>query len=241
MTILFISDLHLTKKKPQLTCLFKKFLNEQAIHAESLYILGDFFDAWIGDDDDCEYYLSIIDALKQLSDTGVPIYFMVGNRDFLVGKRFCRMTGCQLLKDPVVIDLYGIKTLLKHGDDLCLDDKSYLLYRKIVRNLWVKMFYLALPLKRRRNIAAKIRNKSQQKEHQTVQQILDIPEEAVTKVMATYGVNQFIHGHTHRPSIHYFQWTAHPKVHIVLSDWGESGNVLVCEPGGQFRLDYFKA
>lgn len=239
MSILFISDLHLSKEKPQLTYLFKKFLDEQAIHAESLYILGDFFDAWIGDDDNCPCYIDIIKKLKSLSDTGVPIYFMVGNRDFLVGRRFCQMSGCQLLKDPTIIDLYGTRTLLKHGDDLCLNDKTYLLYRKIVRNPWGQRAYLALSLKRRRIIAGKIRSKSQQKPGKKNKEISDIPKDAIIKVMEKYRTNQFIHGHTHRPSIHYFHWTPSPKRHIVLGDWGKNGNVLVCKPGEQFYLNYF--
>lgn len=239
MTTLLISDLHLSKDNPQLTSKFKTFLKQQATQVEALYILGDFFDAYIGDDHNDKHDQSVIQALRQLRATGVPIYFMVGNRDFLIGKRFAQLSDCQLIPDPSIINLYGINTLLKHGDDLCLNDKSHLLFRRISRHPIIKKLFLSLPLTLRRVIVTRIRTISKGRGFKRRQDPSNIPPQAIIKVMETYKIRQFIHGHTHRPMIHVFNFTHRPNVHIVLSDWDPRGNVLCCEPNGIFRLIYF--
>lgn len=240
MTTLFISDLHLSKDNPQLTHKFLTFLKQQATQAEALYILGDFFDVWIGDDDNTKYHQSIIGALKQIQTHGVPIYFMVGNRDFLIGERFAQLSGCQLIPDPSIINLYGIDTLLKHGDDLCINDKSHLLFRRITRNPTIKKLFLIFPLAWRCSIAKKVRTISRQKGSKKKQEISDIPPQEIIKTMGKYKINHFIHGHTHRPMIHIFDLTHQPKVHFVLSDWDNNmGNALSCDPNGIFRMIYF--
>ncbi|MEE9452657.1 MAG: UDP-2,3-diacylglucosamine diphosphatase [Gammaproteobacteria bacterium] len=239
MSTLFISDLHLSPQRPHLSQLFFKFLQQQAPQADTLYILGDFFNIWIGDDDTSAFHRSISEPLKALAATGVTIYIMVGNHDFLLGKKFCQASGCTLLPDPAIIDLYGHKTLLKHGDDLCVEDKRYLRYRKIARSWLIRNFYLTLPIRLRRSMANKIRSisKNNKKVHQ--QGISDIPREMIPITLAKHQVQQFIHGHTHRPAIHYLFNSSQPQRHIVLSDWGKTGNFCMAEPNGEMRLAYF--
>lgn len=239
MSTLFISDLHLSPDKPHLTALFFKFIKQQATQARALYILGDFFDTWIGDDDRSTHHLTIINALKSLVCKGIPVYFMVGNRDFLIGRRFCQESACTLLSDPSVIDLYGTKTLLKHGDDLCVHDKSNLLFRKIARSYPIKKIYLALPITWRQALAKKMRSISQKKGANTAKEISDIPADIIALTIKKYGVQQFIHGHTHRPSIHTLCTDEHYKRHIVLSDWDQTGNYCIVKPNGELRLIYF--
>jgi UDP-2,3-diacylglucosamine hydrolase len=157
MKILFISDLHLEESSPKQTQLFLSFLKSATREANSLYILGDFFEVWIGDDDLSPFHKTIIDALKQATSQGLTIYFMHGNRDFLLGKKFFKMTGCHLLPDETVIDLFGQPTLLMHGDTLCTLDVNYLKFRKKVRKWWVQKLFLMKSLKKRQGIAAKMR------------------------------------------------------------------------------------
>ncbi|MBS0358406.1 MAG: UDP-2,3-diacylglucosamine diphosphatase [Proteobacteria bacterium] len=242
MTTLIISDLHLSPAHPELVKLFLSFMETQAVNAERLYILGDLFEHWIGDDDENTTINIVIDALRRLTLSGIPVYFMHGNRDFLIGKNFLKKTGCELLSDPTVIDLYGKKTLLTHGDAFCINDTAYLIFRKIIRNTFIKSIYLALPLWLRRIIAKIIRATSPrniEKKPNNQSERYDIPQSEMNRLATNYSVDQIIHGHTHRPSIHHFLLDGHWVNHIVLSDWHKEGNVLICDPHGETRLVYF--
>lgn len=227
MTTLFISDLHLDGSRPQITELFLKFLQEEAAKASCLYILGDFFEVWIGDDDDDPHHARVMAGLKALTAAGVPVYFMHGNRDFLIGKRLAERTGVQLLTDPKVVDLGGSPTLLMHGDTLCTDDRQYQRARRFLRNGLVQGIYLALPLSLRRRIAAYARAKSKSDTAVKAPYIMDVNQRSVESVMAQHGVRRLIHGHTHRPAVHRFK-SADGKAmeRIVLGDWYDQSSIL---------------
>lgn len=239
MTSLFISDLHLTPKHPEITAIFLKFLQTQAKQAENLYILGDFFEAWVGDDDDDEFNVSIVKALKQLSDEGVKIYFMHGNRDFLVGKQFAKATGCELLPDPCVIELYGEKILLMHGDLLCTLDKNYQKARRIFHNKLVQKAFLLSPLWLRKKIARKIRNRLERRPNITDTTIFDVTPEEIPKIMNQHKIKTLIHGHTHEPGIHILFKKELSLTRYTLSDWEKQGNMLVIQPNTKKQLMYF--
>ncbi|MDX1705843.1 UDP-2,3-diacylglucosamine diphosphatase [Pseudidiomarina sp.] len=229
MTSWFISDLHLSPARPDITRLFLEFLQEQAVHADALYILGDLFDAWIGDDDTSDFAAALQGALRQVTQQGVPVYFIAGNRDFLVGPRFARMTGVRLLNEPAVIDLYGTPTLLLHGDSLCTADRSYQRFRRIIRQPWLVKILLALPLSMRMRIANKLRASSATQQPLSAEQlaIMDVTDTAVIDLFVRYDVGQMIHGHTHRPAIHEHQLPdGNTAERIVLGDWYEQGSLL---------------
>lgn len=239
MKTLFISDLHLEAQCPELTRLFLDFLAHHATQAEALYILGDWFAAWIGDDDRTELSEHISIALQKIAQQGIAIYFMPGNRDFLLGEQYLKTVGACLLTDPTVINLYGTPTLLMHGDTLCTDDKNYQRFRKIVRSPWLQKIFLALPLSVRRFIASHLRKKSRQTQAYVASEISDAKQEEIERVMKLYHVNLLIHGHTHRPAIHSFELNGVTMQRIVLSDWGKMGNMLVCEGNNKRNLEYF--
>ncbi|KFZ31457.1 UDP-2,3-diacylglucosamine hydrolase [Pseudidiomarina salinarum] len=229
MTSWFISDLHLSPARPDITRLFFAFLQEQAVHADALYILGDLFDAWIGDDDTSDFAAALQGALRQLTQTGVPVFFIAGNRDFLIGARFARATGVRLLTEPAVIDLYGTRTLLLHGDSLCTADRSYQRFRRIIRQPWLTRLLLALPLRARMRIANKLRASSATQQPLSAEQlaIMDVTEQAVIDTFVQYDVRHMIHGHTHRPAIHEHQLPdGSTAERIVLGDWYEQGSFL---------------
>lgn len=239
MTTLFISDLHLDSQHPELTQLFIGFLQTQARHAQTLYILGDFFEVWIGDDEASPLQVYIADQLRQLTEHGVQIFIMHGNRDFLLGQQFAQAAGCQLIPDPCVINLYGVSTLLMHGDSLCIADKKYKLFRGLVRQAWLQKLFLALPIKLREKIAQRMRQASSSHTRDLDAYVMDSDITAIIKAMQQYKVKLLIHGHTHRPSLHLFQ-TETWLEQIVLSDWHTNqGNVLVCHPDGRRILQYF--
>lgn len=223
----FIADLHLSENRPDLTALFVDFMQIQAKDAEKLYILGDLFDFWIGDDEQSP----LIDLVKQqictLTQKGVACYFIRGNRDFLIGKKFAQSCGLTLLPDYQVIDLYGTPTLLCHGDTLCTDDEAYQRYRTKVHQKWRQWLFLHLPLKVRLKIAEKIRAKSKQDKQYKPHQIMDVNEEFVLKIMRQFNVSQLIHGHTHRQNQH--KIPPHFE-RIVLGDWGKKSSVLEVMP-----------
>lgn len=239
MVTLFISDLHLDPSRPKMTRLFLDFLDHQAIHAEALYILGDFFETWIGDDDRSEFNEQIANALRKVTAAGVPVYIMHGNRDFLLGPEFMRRTGCQWLPDPTVIDLYGQPTLLMHGDTLCIDDHAYLRLRKKVRNRIHQKIYLHLPLSIRKAIARFLRNLSYRQAAKNNFNFIDANLDEIKCLMMTHQADLLIHGHTHRPSIHYFKIKEKELRRVVLSDWDTAGNVFVYSQDGQCRLINF--
>jgi len=223
---LFIADLHLEPEEPARTELFVRFIKEQASQAEALYILGDFFEVWIGDDYETTFNQRIKSALKVLSSQGTQLFFMPGNRDFLIGDRFARQTGCQLLPDPSLITLYGKTLLLTHGDSLCTQDKQHMRLRKLTQKSSLKKLFLLLPIKLREIIARKIRQASQHHTQQTPAQIMDVDPEAVSKMLSKQKVIALIHGHTHKPNIHPSNSKQKAK-RIVLGAWHNEGNVLV--------------
>jgi UDP-2,3-diacylglucosamine hydrolase len=234
---LFISDLHLDPSRPHITALFLDFLRGEARQAQALYILGDLFEAWVGDDADDALAAEVRAALRELTDAGVPVWVMRGNRDFLIGADFARDTGARLLADPAVLLLDGEPTLLMHGDQLCTDDEAYQAFRRQVREpAWIEAV-LAQPLAARRAFADKARAASG--EHQSalraegaLEAITDVNAEAVAATMARFGVRRLIHGHTHRPAVHALEAAGRPARRIVLGDWYEQGSVLRVDADG---------
>lgn len=231
MTTLFISDLHLDAVRPQITQLFLEFLGTQARRAQALYILGDFFEAWIGDDDPDPHHAEVIAAVHALTSAGVPVYFMHGNRDFLIGVGFMRKTGCTLLSEPARVELYGTPTLLMHGDTLCTGDLEYQKFRRQVRDpAWQKAF-LAKPLAERLAFAKQARAQSQIQTAAKPDYLMDVNQQEVEKVMREHQVTRLIHGHTHRPAVHRFGAHARDLTRIVLGDWYEQSSVLTVDHG----------
>jgi UDP-2,3-diacylglucosamine hydrolase len=235
MATLFISDLHLDAEHPEISRQFLSFLEGPAMEAEALYILGDLFEVWIGDDDPEPEKRRIVAGLRALTDRGVPCYVMHGNRDFLLGERFFRETGCRLLEDPAIIELHGARVLTMHGDALCTDDHSYQNLRAMVRDQgWQKMF-LALSPDQRRMLADQARAGSKEHIAQAMSSIMDVNPGAVQAAMRGAGVALLLHGHTHRPDVHRFELDGKPVARIVLGDWHEQGSVLVWDDDG-FQL-----
>ena len=223
----FIADLHLSENRPHLLALFRQFMQEQAPEAEKLYILGDLFDFWIGDDEQSNLISEVQQLIRHLTEQGVPCYFQHGNRDFLIGKKFANACGLTLLPTYQVIDLYGTPTLLCHGDTLCVDDVKYQHYRKKVHQKWRQWLFLHLPLKVRLKIAEKIRAKSRQDKQLKSTEIMDVNADFVQQIFAQFHVTQMIHGHTHRQKHHEIP----PHFHrIVLGDWGETSSLLEVTP-----------
>lgn len=239
MTTFFISDLHLDESRPAITELFLHFLTEQASQAQALYILGDLFEAWIGDDEQTPLHLQISAALQQLTQKDVPVYYIHGNRDFLIGEQFLQASGCQLLTDPTVIDLYGNPTLLTHGDILCTSDSRYQRYRRFVQHPLSKKIFLALPLSIRQKIANYLRNKSKQYTTTAAEHIMDVTPATVIATMQQYQVKQLIHGHTHRPAIHTLHLNNQTAKRYVLGAWEESGNTLIANHNTPPKLNNF--
>lgn len=227
----FISDLHLAADQPHITQIFLKFLTQQARDAEAVYILGDLFEVWIGDDEQNELNDTIKTTLKKLTEAGVHVYIMHGNRDFLLGKQFLQQTGCQFLPDPSVIDLYGVPTLLMHGDSLCIEDTMHQRFRYFSRLPFVRYLFTRLPLSLRYKLAMTIRNKSKHRMRSLADNILDVTPAAVKKYMQVNRVKQLIHGHTHRPAIHDLEINGEAAKRIVLGAWHERGSVLICVEG----------
>ena len=230
--ILLISDLHLEQERPDISRAFLHFLQTRATQAEALYILGDFFEVWIGDDAITPFQRSIAQALRQLSERGTRIYLMHGNRDFLLGKAFCREAGCTLLPDPSVIELNGERVLLMHGDSLCTQDIGYMKLRRWLRNP-ISLFILRnLPLSTRQKLARKLRNESRTQTRMKASEIVDVTPDEVPRIMAEHGVRTLIHGHTHRPATHQLQVNGHAAQRIVLGDWDKQGWALQIDSQG---------
>jgi UDP-2,3-diacylglucosamine hydrolase len=232
MATLFISDLHLDARRPAIVSLFLEFLERQALEAEALYILGDLFEVWIGDDDDAELGRTVAQALQTLGEQGVPVYLLHGNRDFLIGQRFAAASGVRLLPEALVIDLYGTPTLLMHGDTLCTDDVKYLAFRAQVRSAQWQTQMLARSLAERRLLGRQLREESRQATADKPPEITDVNPQAVQEAMRAHGVYQLIHGHTHRPDIHALVIDKQPACRMVLGDWYAQGSVLVCNAEG---------
>ncbi|MCJ1885989.1 UDP-2,3-diacylglucosamine diphosphatase [Pseudomonas sp. LA21] len=232
MSVLFISDLHLEAERPDITRAFLHFLATRARSAESLYILGDFFEAWIGDDGMDEFQHSIARALRELSGSGTRIYLMHGNRDFMIGKAFCREAGCTLLRDPSLIDLGGEKVLLMHGDSLCTLDAAYMKLRRWLRNPLTLFILRNLPLATRHKLARKLRKESRAQTSMKASEIVDVTPAEVEKIMRDKGVRILIHGHTHRPAVHELELDGRPARRIVLGDWDRQGWALEADEQG---------
>lgn len=236
MATLFVSDLHLEPARPAITALFLEFLQGRARRAEALYILGDLFEAWVGDDDDAELGQVIADALRALSDSGVPLFFIHGNRDFLLGPRFAAASGMQLLPETTVIELAGEPILLMHGDTLCTDDTEYQKFRARVRAPAWRAQTLALPLAQRRVLASQLRETSRQATQGKAAEITDVNPAAVDAALCAHGVRHLIHGHTHRPGLHEWTLDGRPARRTVLGDWFAQGSVLRHDADG-WRLE----
>ncbi len=226
MKTLFVSDLHLDAASPEIARQFRAFLAGEARSAAALYILGDLFEAWLGDDDPDPSARSIVAALRALVDAGVPCFVMHGNRDFLIGERFCRETGATLLEDGTVVEVHGERVLLMHGDALCTDDVSYQRLRRIVRNPVVRWIFRHMTLEQRRALARKMRAGSREHVGMTAPEIMDVNAAAVAQAFRAAGVRTLIHGHTHRPAVHEFEVDGAPSRRIVLGDWYSQGSVL---------------
>ncbi|MGC8097522.1 UDP-2,3-diacylglucosamine diphosphatase [Metapseudomonas otitidis] len=239
--ILLISDLHLEEERPDITRAFLRFLDTRARQAEALYILGDFFEAWIGDDAMTPYQHAIARALRQVADGGTRLFLMHGNRDFLVGERFCREAGCTLLDDPAQAELAGHPVLLMHGDSLCTRDEAYMRLRRILRHPLTLFILRNLPLRVRHRLARKLRSESRAQTRQKAYDIVDVTPEEVTRVMIDAKVPTLIHGHTHRPAVHTLEIGGQPAQRIVLGDWDRQGWALEVDADGfrqaPFALD----
>lgn len=224
----FISDLHLSADRQDISdCLFR-FLKKEALNADALYILGDLFEVWIGDDDINPFSESIAQALKILS-ANVPIYFIHGNRDFAIRQTFADKAGMHILPEQYVIDLYGRKALLMHGDELCTRDIEYQKFRKKSRGWWWPRLMLMLPLKMRQKIAKSGRETSKNNQTKLTAEIMDVTQHEVELAMQRNGVDLLIHGHTHRPAIHNFTLANQLMQRIVLGDWYDQGSILIAD------------
>lgn len=225
----FIADLHLTADRPDISeCLFR-FLKEDARGADALYVLGDLFEVWIGDDNVTPFNDAVAKAFYHLSQS-VPIYFIHGNRDFAIRQKWATKAGMTILNEQTVIDLYGQATLITHGDELCTRDVAYQKFRKKSRSWWWPRLMLAMPLWFRRRVAENGRRESRETQKHLHQEIMDVTPSEVTAVMEQYHVQRLIHGHTHRPAIHTFTANNLPAQRIVLGDWYEQGSVLKVTP-----------
>ena len=229
---LFISDLHLDPERPTVTKLFLELLGTRATDADALYILGDLFEAWVGDDDASPMNQAVCAGLKKCVTSGTPVFVMHGNRDFLLAAEFADASGATLLEDPARIDLYGTPTLLMHGDLLCTDDKEYMAFRAMVRDPQWQQQLLSKSLQERQLIARDMRNKSREQTGGKPESIMDVNQEAVVEIMTGHRVQRLIHGHTHRPAIHDLLISGQPAQRIVLGDWYEQGSLLICTPAG---------
>lgn len=238
MNALFISDLHLDAERPDIARAFLRFLSTRAVLADALYILGDFFEAWIGDDGMDEFQQGIAKALHHVSAGGTRVFLMHGNRDFLIGEDFCRLAGCELLAEGSTITLNGKPVLLLHGDSLCTRDERYQQLRKRLRNPATLWLLQHLPLGVRRSLAQKLRTASKAQTRSKPADIIDVTPEAVVQLMAERDVRTMIHGHTHRPARHDLMVDGHAAERFVLGDWDTLGWVLAVDSSG-YRLESF--
>lgn len=232
MATLFISDLHLSAARPQMVGAFFTFLDQQANRAEALFILGDLFDQWLGDDDETDPHTAVVTALARLTASGTTVGLLHGNHDFLLGERFAARTGCELLPDPTVIEVESSAVLIMHGDTLCTDDVAYQALRAQVRDPTNQSRFLALPLERRAAEADSLRAASQQQARFKPQTIMDANPNAVERAMREHGVLHLIHGHTHRPAIHSLHIDGQRATRIVLGDWYHQPHVLIWDSNG---------
>jgi len=231
---IFISDLHLCASRPHITSAFLQFLSSDAKSAKALYILGDLFEYWAGDDDvEDDFNKQIIQGFKQLASSGIFIYLMHGNRDFLITDDFCKAAHIHLINDPTLIDLYGNTALLSHGDALCTDDVTYQQFRTQVRNKQWQSEFLSQPLQARKSQIEAIRLRSEQEKSNKSAAIMDVNPDAVSQLLKEYKhPSLLIHGHTHRPNQHQLLVEGKTTTRWVLGDWYEQGSYLICDASG---------
>lgn len=236
---LFISDLHLTPERPLPVRLFERFIKEIAPGAQALYILGDFFEAWVGDDAlDQPFNLAICETLKSLASSGVEVFFMSGNRDFLAGSKFATAANLTLLADPAEVALHGTPTLLAHGDQFCTDDADYQAFRRLVRDPEWQRQFLAQPLPQRLALANSLRERSEHAKAGKKPQIMDVNPASVEAMLKSHALKRIIHGHTHRPARHELQVDGRICERWVLPDWYETGGYLTCDAAGCRLSDF---
>ena len=231
MHTLFISDLHLDDRRPETTALLQKFLVDEAIDADALYILGDLFEFWLGDDVPSNSAVEVAGALSLLAASGVPCYFMHGNRDFLLQEAYAKLAGMELLPEEYVVDLYGERVLLMHGDSLCTDDLAYQQLRKLVRNRAWQEDTLSKTPQERLQMALQLRDASAEHKGNEAMSIMDVNQAAVGSAFERHDVLRMIHGHTHRPATHDLVVRGKSAQRIVLGDWYTQGSVLKVKPG----------
>jgi UDP-2,3-diacylglucosamine hydrolase len=236
--ILLISDLHLEEERPDITRAFLHFLQTRAPRAEALYILGDFFEAWIGDDAMTPFQHSIAQALRKLADSGTRIFLMHGNRDFMIGRAFCREAGCTLLPDPSLVRMNGQPVLLMHGDSLCTQDQAYMRLRRWLRNPLSLFILRHLPLSTRHKLARKLRKESRMQTRQKAAEITDVTPGEIPRILRQYGVRTLIHGHTHRPASHELELDGRSARRIVLGDWDRQGWALQVDEQGFLQAPF---
>jgi len=230
---LFISDLHLCPTRPAIVRLFGDFLTHQARQADALYILGDLFEYWAGDDSgDDAFNAAVCAALKDLADSGTALSFIAGNRDFLADAGFAEASGARMLAEPTLTDIAGSPTLLMHGDTLCSDDAAYQDFRHEVRSTAWRSRFLAQPLAERKAQIEALRRKSEQEKQIKSAAIMDVNAGAVAAALRSHGYPRLIHGHTHRPAHHSHAVDGHLCERWVLGDWYENGNYLHCDENG---------
>ncbi len=236
---LFISDLHLAPERPDIIRLFVDFMKQQASQAESLYILGDLVEYWLGDDDRAEGLGEVFDCMKQHADNGLKIYLMHGNRDFLMGEQLAERAGCSLIHEPYIAHFDDTPVLLLHGDILCTDDVRYQELRKMLRNPAWQQDFLSKPLAERELMAQALRKQSQEETQSKASDIMDVNTQAVEDAFRQHNVSLMIHGHTHRPAIHQLEVDGQPAQRIVLGDWYSQGSVLEFNSPQDFKLHSF--
>lgn len=217
--ILFISDLHLEAQRTDISQAFYHFLEQQAAQASALFILGDFFNVWLGDDEQSDLSQAVAARLRTLSDQGLSIYLMHGNRDFLLGERYAEQCGATLIHEPCLLQAFGEKYLLMHGDVLCTKDHEYMAFRELVRQAQWQEEFLARSIDERRAFAQQARAQSKAMNSNKAEDIMDVTEDAVTQCMQEHDVRYLIHGHTHRPAVHEFALDGEKAQRLVLGDW----------------------
>jgi UDP-2,3-diacylglucosamine hydrolase len=233
MPTLFISDLHLEDKRPAMTAVMLEFLRTAARKADALYILGDLFEYWIGDDVLSTTATDVATAISALRNSRVPCYFMHGNRDFLIGQAWAAEAGLEILPEEIVVDLYGQATLLLHGDSLCTDDAGYQAFRRQVRDPAWQSGFLSTSVDQRQQVAQNARAASEKHTGNASMEIMDVNQQAVIDAMRRHGVQRMIHGHTHRPAFHELEVDGVPARRIVLADWYERGSMLEISPAAE--------
>ncbi|MCF7516871.1 UDP-2,3-diacylglucosamine diphosphatase [Pseudoalteromonas sp. L21] len=231
----FIADLHLTENRPDITVAFFDFLDNKIINddVDALYILGDFFEVWVGDDYQTDLSINVAARLSQVSESGTQVFFIHGNRDFIMREDYAKSASMTLLPEQVVIDLYGTPTVILHGDEMCTQDVEYQKFRKKSRGWWWPKLMLAMPLWYRKKIARNAREKSKQSQAGKALEILDVTEDAVLAMFEKHQVVNMIHGHTHRPNVHHYRVNNKTLTRTVLGDWYEQGSYLRVTPANQ--------